>query len=220
MSDPASHWKTLVEEPHRDWTWSILERSYSESHRHYHTLSHIAACLDLMSEPWLQDRLAAARVPRTALSLAILWHDVVYIPGDTRNEILSAKLFAAVSDLVAVDGPLVDRVCPAIVATRTHKLGSVSSRAAAIGANLVATALIDIDLSILAAPPDTYDAYVKATREEYARVPDQAWRTGRKHFLEDMIARERIFSPDLLGEKYETLARENMTRELRQFESP
>jgi len=220
MIDPATHWKTFVEEPHRDWTWSILERGYGEPHRRYHTLSHIAACLDLMFETWLVDKLEVAGVPRIALSLAILWHDVVYIPGDTRNEILSAKLFAAISDLVVIDGPLVDLVCPAIVATRTHKLGHASSRSATNGTRLVAKALIDIDLSILAAPQDTYDAYVKATREEYARVPDEAWRVGRKHFLEDMIARECIFSIEFLGDEYETRASENMTRELRQFESP
>src|SRR5689334_10156503 len=61
-----------------------LVRAYGEPHRHYHTLYHIAALLALL------DRHGSDGSDREALTLAILFHDVVYDPARPDNEEASA----------------------------------------------------------------------------------------------------------------------------------
>jgi predicted metal-dependent HD superfamily phosphohydrolase len=78
--------------------------------------------------------------------------------------------------------------------------------------------LVDIDLSILAAPRPEYVAYAESIRAEYAFVADEAYRSGRakvlRHFLDSLI-----FSTDHFA-SHESKARENMRWELEVLEAP
>ncbi|CCA57354.1 hypothetical protein SVEN_4068, partial [Streptomyces venezuelae ATCC 10712] len=47
--------------------------------------------------------------------------------------------------------------------------------------------LCDADLAILATAPDTYQGYAAAVREEYAFVPDDAFREGRAAVLRHLL---------------------------------
>ena len=74
--------------------------------------------------------------------------------------------------------------------------------------------LVSIDLAILGAPADRYDAYAQAVREEYAHVPDELWRKGRSGVLQRFLDAQVIFPDPAFAEWLDAQARENLTREL------
>ena len=53
--------------------------------------------------------------------------------------------------------------------------------------------LCDADLAILAADPERYAAYAAAVREEYAAVPDEAFREGRAAVLRGLLDLPSLF---------------------------
>ena len=57
-----------------------LVRAYSEPHRHYHTIEHVASLLRLLDEH------GRGVNDRNAVALAILFHDVVYDPARHDND--------------------------------------------------------------------------------------------------------------------------------------
>ncbi|MFK5974892.1 MAG: hypothetical protein QM493_00165 [Sulfurovum sp.] len=87
----------------------------------------------------------------------------------------------------------IERALNYILATQKHQKTNNSDT------NL----FIDADLSILASPK--YKEYQIAIREEYKRYSDKTFRDGRKKVIEYFYNR------------YESIARENLTRELKLF---
>ena len=51
-------------------------------------------------------------------------------------------------------------------------------------------------------------------REEYAHVPDASYRAGRRRVLEAFLAAKAIFPDPAFRLRYETRARENISREI------
>ena len=64
-----------------------------------------------------------------------------------------------------------------------------------------------------------YRAYAEAIRREYAFVPDQLYRPGRRRALEGFLARERIYLTDRLGALWERAARTNLAGEIAELVS-
>ena len=73
--------------------------------------------------------------------------------------------------------------------------------------------LCDLDLTILSAPPGRYDRYAHDSRHEYAWVPDDEYRVGRRRVLEQFLARPHIYTAEF-WEGQEEQARSNLNREL------
>ena len=69
-----------------------------------------------------------------------------------------------------------------------------------------------MDLSILGATPDVFDAYEQAVRREYDWVEEAAWKAGRGMVLRGFLARPHIFHTPQFRQRFETQARENMAR--------
>ena len=178
-----------------------LVRAYADPHRHYHTLDHIASLLQLLEEH------SHAVRDRNAVALSILFHDVVYDPARHDNEQMSAAL--AGERLAALGFPheLVAKVTRYIRATQ-HGQGAQATD----DADLVL--LLDLDLSILAATPAEYRAYAHAIRHEYALVPDELYRPGRRRILEGFLARERIYRTERLRALWDEPARANIAGEM------
>lgn len=185
-----------------------LRRAYGEPWRHYHTLGHVAALMELSAAH------AGAIADREAVDLAILYHDAVYDPRRTDNEAASAALARERLTLLGFAEALVAKVARYIEATQ--HLGSPSARAgdgtAAPDSDL--DHLLDLDLSVLAAEAEIYSRYAAAVRREYAFVPDAAYRAGRSKVLEAFLAMPHIYRVPALATRWEARARENTAQEL------
>jgi predicted metal-dependent HD superfamily phosphohydrolase len=199
-------WRALA--AHRGWpepaATALLEEiveAYGQPHRHYHTLYHIAALLTLL------DRHGEGIADRAILTLAILFHDIVYDPARNDNEAASASFAADRLAALGLPAEATAEVARYILATRHgQESESIDTEGLAL--------LLDLDLSILAATPAEYRAYAEAIRREYACVPDRLYRPGRRAVLAGFLKRDRIYRTDRLAALWERPARANMAAEL------
>jgi predicted metal-dependent HD superfamily phosphohydrolase len=171
---------------------ALLMEHLSQPWRHYHTTEHIA---ELLTKFDTVRHLAAKPL---AIEKAIWFHDIIYMPGrdDNEDQSILAATWALPGDPDMID---IKRL---IAATKDHD-GNTPDEAL----------MCDLDLSILAEPPDTYDCFEDAIRQEYLAVPDAIYRQGRRRILSGFLARPRIFVTEAFREK-EDLARSNLQRGL------
>ena len=178
-----------------------LMRAYTEPHRHYHTIEHVALLLALMDEH------GHAVVDRAAVALAILFHDVVYDPARHDNEQASADFASQRLASLGFPDQLVAKVKRYILATRHGDSAPTTDDADF-------ALLLDLDLSVLAATPAEYDAYAQAIRREYAHIPDKLYRLGRGRILEGFLARDQIYRTEQLHVLWDERARVNIAGEI------
>jgi predicted metal-dependent HD superfamily phosphohydrolase len=181
-------------------TLDHLLRAYAEPHRHYHTLTHIADLLQLLDEH-------GGASDKDALTLSILFHDVVYDTARQDNEMASAKLAVNLLTPLGFPGECVAKVERCILATQ-HNASAPSNADAALHL------LLDLDLSVLAWPPDRYRTYAQSIRQEYLAVPEDLYRPGRRRVLEGFLARPQIYRTERLRALWEASARANLAREI------
>ena len=189
--------------PNPQATWQQLASHYSEPHRHYHTLDHVAACLN-----WLDQYHHLAEDP-LCIELALWTHDVIYDPSATDNEARSADWFAQQftdSDLTDQQRARVHELILATIHPHPPKDADMAL-------------LQDIDLSILGADAKLYDRYEGWIRQEYAFVPEEAFRKGRSAVLRSFLDQDVIYHTADLREKLESPARENLSRALKNLQN-
>ena len=173
---------------------------YAETHRHYHDQRHLNDCLRQLDEVHdLDER------ERQLLRWAILWHDAVYDPKRNDNEERSAELASRELIACSVDESMAREVGRLILLTKGHRAGDRDH----LGALLVS-----IDLSILGSDEASYREYVSDVRQEYAHVPDDAWRFGRAAVLKRLLDADPIYPHPGFRARLEAPARRNMAREL------
>lgn len=179
-----------------------LAASYSAPGRFYHNLDHIRHVLAVIDGA--QD--LAAALP--AVRLAAWLHDVVYDPHAADNEAQSAAYAGRV--LAALDLPreFIAQVQALILATQDHQAEDADS-----------ALLLDADLSTLGGEYPQYCAYAQAIRQEYAWVPEAAFRAGRVRLLEGFLRRARIYHTERLFAALEAQARRNLAAELQELSS-
>lgn len=174
---------------------------WREPHRHYHTLAHLTAVLDVVDQH--TDLAAHADLVR----LAAWFHDAVYDPraaGDA-NERDSAALAESMLTGLGVPAPMVAEVRRLVLLTAGHTVAP-GDRDGAL--------LCDADLAVLAAPPARYERYAAAIRREYAHVPEPAFRAGRAAVLTGLLSLPALFRSPPLASRWEEPARDNVRREL------
>ena len=171
--------------------------------RGYHGWSHPLALLALHAEvePLLHDP--------EAVRCAILLHDAVYEPRRTDNESRSAALAARMLEGLVPDETL-SRTIRLIEATARHAIPADLPDDEAADMAL----FLDMDLAILGAEPDAFDAYEKAVRREYGWVEEPMWRAGRAAVLKSFLARPHVFHTRPFRQRFEARARENLARSL------
>ena len=186
-----------------------LSALYRAAGRHYHGLAHIEAMLALAHE-----HRSELRDPE-AVAAAIWFHDAVYDSRAIDNEAQSAAL--ARSKLGGHAEPArLERIAEMITATATHRLPEFTDRGAARDAAL----FLDMDLSVLGAPPEIFAAYERAVRQEYHWVPEPGWIAGRAAVLKGFLARAHIFHTPEFRLRLETQARQNLAASLAALEKP
>ncbi len=176
-----------------------LASYYSEPHRYYHTLWHIADFLNEFEEV----PLVLKPRERKAACLAVWYHDAVYNPTKNDNEEQSALI--AESHLTQAGmSDIIGEVLPLIIATKHIHLPE----------NELEDMIVDADLSILGRDNDKYRHYAHAIRQEYSMYSEKDYRSGRATFMAKFLKRKNLFHTTYFQGKYETMARKNLTEEL------
>ncbi len=171
---------------------------YSEPHRHYHNLTHIADCLAHF------DHARELCEHAAEVELALWFHDAIYDTHAKDNEAQSAAWAVRV---------LSDAGTAQAVRERVHALIMATCHTAAPDTPDACT-LVDIDLSILGAVPGRFDAYENEIRAEYAWVPGFLFRATRRKILREFLARPSIYSTGKFKQSLESNARANLARSL------
>jgi predicted metal-dependent HD superfamily phosphohydrolase len=173
---------------------------YSEPHRRYHTMVHIEDCLAQVAASTDMDE-----DQRALMDAAIWFHDAIYDATRGDNEAESAKLAAERLSAAGADQAFVDEVVRLILLTAGHSVQA---------GDVLGARLVSIDLSILGAEADRYDAYAAAIRQEYAHVPEPLYRAGRAAILGRFLEGGCLFADPVWAERLEAQARANLTREI------
>jgi predicted metal-dependent HD superfamily phosphohydrolase len=172
--------------------------AWREPHRRYHTLEHLGDCLTRLDE-------AASQSPdRDVVEAALWYHDAVYRPGASDNEVRSAELATAALLHGGVGEDIVREVAR-LVRVTDH---------AAPPRDPLGDLVCDVDLSILGREPAEFDRYERAIREEYRDVPAPLYRAGRVPVLSGLLARDPLYRTEYFRRRYEAQARLNLRRSL------
>jgi len=182
-----------------------LLRRWSEPQRRYHTVEHLTAVLDRV------DALEEYAEDPDVVRLAAWFHDAVYLPDRSENEERSARLAERALPEAGVSRAKAEEVARLVRLTVSHAPEPGDANGAV---------LCDSDLAILAAPPDAYAAYTAAVREEYAFVPDDAFREGRAAILRQLLDLPRLFHTPYGEREWEAAARGNLRAELDKLTGP
>jgi predicted metal-dependent HD superfamily phosphohydrolase len=205
----SSRWQQRWEQT-RDWLSlgpifipigdRLFER-YSEPGRHYHDGRHVLACLKALDQ-------YPGKIGNTnAIELALWYHDAIYDPRASDNEVQSAKFFRSEFQAFASG---VEKVENLILATR-H--GCVEPECAD------SALMIDIDLAILGADPARYQIYAEDIRKEYSHVADQPYREGRLAILKGFLRQKKIYHTRHFRKLLEDQARTNLVAEIEALSS-
>jgi predicted metal-dependent HD superfamily phosphohydrolase len=179
--------------------------AYGEAHRAYHGVGHLEAVLARHAEV---ARAVGWERPREAL-LALLFHDVVYVPGEGDNEARSAEVArASLARWWPDAGVDVEEVARLVLLTARH------GRLARADVTRDEALLLDCDLASLGGTAEEYDAYEAGVAREYAALPPEVYRAGRRRFLEGLLQKERLFLSDFFHARCEAAARAHLRRVL------
>jgi predicted metal-dependent HD superfamily phosphohydrolase len=191
-------WAPLVgDSPTSRTEWAAVVGAWSEPHRRYHDLAHLAAVLGLVAA-------LPGAVDPDAVRLAAWYHDIAYDPQRTDNEQVSAARARAGLRGLVPDARL-DEVERLVLLTATHDPAPDDGNGAV---------LCDADLAVLAGPPDAYAAYASAVREEYGHLSDAAFTAGRIAVLEHLLGLPALYRTPEATRLWAEPAVANMTAEL------
>jgi len=207
------HWRGLIEAIRQHATSTVtpddsrvdelyagLVAAYSQPHRHYHTIRHLAECLSVF------DTVRQHAVHPHEVELALWFHDAIYSTRATDNEARSARAAGDAATLLNLPEDAVARIVDLVLATEHRTVPSTAD----------AGLLVDVDLSILGADPRRFREYEADVRREYAHVPEATFKAKRSEILESLLARERIFVTDALRQLEEP-ARANLASSLQRL---
>jgi predicted metal-dependent HD superfamily phosphohydrolase len=169
-----------------------LTRRYSEPHRHYHGIEHIAWLLRTGRDLTLsEDQL-----------LAIWFHDAVYDIPTGDNERASARLARLMLEAERYPQSGIAVVESIVLDTKAHWPTSEPARL-----------VVDLDLAPLGVPWPEFVANAARIEREHAHMPRPEFERARHRFFEEFLARDRIYWTDW-GEQFERAARANLERAL------
>lgn len=181
--------------------WDFLSARYAEPQRAYHTLRHVAHCLDE-----LDAARGVARDP-VGVEMALWYHDVVYDPRAHDNEERSAEIAARVAVEMGLSAARGLRVVD-MIRVSTH---------AGLAPDPDAQLFADIDLAILGQPAAVFDEYERQVRSEYAWVPEPIFRSKRAAILQSFLDRPAVYGTAYFHQIYEAIARENLENSLKKL---
>ncbi|MHA7154331.1 DUF4031 domain-containing protein [Arthrobacter sp. TMN-50] len=194
-----ARWDAVL--PTEPWLGEELMVRWAETHRKYHTPSHlldVLEALDVLFSPADDDNL------RRRVRLAAWFHDAVYEGSAGADERTSAAL---ADELLAglVPAPEAAEVVRLILLTASHR-PQPGDRAGDL--------LCDADLAVLGRPMRGYGQYVAAVRKEYSHVSDGDFAAGRADVVRRLLAMDPLFRTESAQLRWLDAARTNLTNEL------
>jgi predicted metal-dependent HD superfamily phosphohydrolase len=191
--------KVGLPEPVQDF---ILDEM-TAPHRHYHTLGHLALMLNALNAAWVRNFITFN--DSKPLVVATMFHDVVYDPLASDNEERSAIEAKLRLSHQQYDVPLITDL---IMVTKGHDLTKYRLGSPQYW-------IIFADLSILWAREHQYRWYAHGVRKEYAHVPAELYREGRRKVLDQLA--DSIQAADILEPVERNRLHGNLAWELAQL---
>ena len=185
-------------------TFQQLQQAYQQPHRHYHTTDHLLDCLSQLDA----HRVQAWRPAE--IELALWFHDAVYDPRATDNEIKSAAWADCYLQQQGAPSEVRQQITAMILATAGHCNSPTPDT----------QLLLDIDLSILGQDTVTFDHYHQAIRKEYAWVPANIYNEKRRAVLASFLKRDFIYQTTAFRQRYEARARHNLRQAINNADRP
>ncbi|MFK5975362.1 MAG: hypothetical protein QM493_02530 [Sulfurovum sp.] len=176
-----------------------LEIVHCHDKRAYHNLKHLE---------YIYQELVALKSEIEdfeAIFYAICYHDIIYDIDSKDNEFKSAIFASNRLSSLQISKKTIERTFNHILATQKHQKTD----------NGDTNLFIDADLSILASPK--YKKYQIAIREEYCKYSDEEFRDGRRRVIDYFLNQKRIYHSDYFHDRYESMARDNLSKELKLF---
>jgi predicted metal-dependent HD superfamily phosphohydrolase len=196
----AHVWQSLNGNP--QWADIIFTR-YNEPQRHYHTMDHIEHMLTLAHEQ--------LESPPPSLLYAIVFHDIVYDPTRSDNELRSVQLWREYVQHADVAVEVDKDVQCMIEATIHHTIPPQTPTELLPTLQL----FLDLDLAILGVEWSRYERYMRQIRAEYAHFDPVAFQHGRRRVLSSFLNRDVLYHTNSpYWRQMELTAREHLHREL------
>ena len=183
--------------------WQDIAARYNEPQRAYHTLKHIQQLFEQFDQ--IKDKLYEPHI----IALALYYHDVIYDPRRSDNELKSAEYAVeALSHYLSAEQ--CQHIYALIMMTATHQINKSANE------NKISDAayLLDIDLSILGGSWSEYQQYAQAVRQEYANVTKLNYRVGRIAVLQKLLTHTTLYLTEYYHARLEEQARDNIKREI------
>lgn len=191
-------WQGLTGRPGDPVLLQALLDRYCEPHRRYHTLEHLDACFRHF------ESVRGQAAHPDEVELALWFHDAVYAIRAPDNEQKSADWARSAMREAGIPEASVQRVYALVMVTRHDCAPQTPDQ----------EILLDVDLSILGARPQVFDAYEDQIRAEYAAVPVADFRSNRRRILQGFLDRPKIYHTPEFGTRLEAQARENLRRSI------
>lgn len=173
--------------------WSEIEKNYTRSDRHYHTLAHLESLLQKLL-PYRSNFAVW-----DTLIFALTYHDAIYNVLKSNNEERSASLAVKRLSGLSLPESVINTCAKMIMATKRHE--DIDEET-----NL----FTDADLSILGTDAKIYLQYTKEIRLEYRIYPDLVYVPGRKKVIDHFLSMKRIYKTEPFFSRYEENARINL----------
>lgn len=201
MQQLRERWQALMERvggsPAAEGIFAVIVDSYSGYGRYYHNLNHLANGFAELAA------VAGELADREAVEFALWFHDIVYVPGNKYNEVISAAI--AYTYALELTG------CT-VFAGKVRRLVEATQHDADAGLDADTQFLLDADLAILGYPWPQFAAYSDGIRREFFFLSDNAYRAGRRAVLQKFLNRPYIYHTEFFRAKYENCARANIAR--------
>lgn len=195
-------WKLALQELAADNSHhsDLIEQAlaeYDSKERYYHNITHI---YNMLHE-------SEATSTNPLLTLAIIYHDIVYDATSKNNEERSAEYFSKQAKLLKLEAEKIKEIEQLILCTKNHQ-----------PSKSLEENIIDLDLSTLSQTKTRYNLYTQQIRQEYHMYPDEEYIKGRAKAIRHFLNHPQIyFTPSFL--KREDDARKNLKYELQNLES-
>lgn len=179
-----------------------IDASYAEPHRYYHTGQHIDHCLTQF------DLARHEMKDADAIEMALWFHDIEYDPKAPDNEYQSAQRFKQVAH-GAMGIELEEQIYRLIMVTmHTDAPTAVDEKY-----------VVDIDLSSFGLPWDQFIQDSHNVYKEFSHLPTAEFVKRNRRFLQSLLDRPEIFFTEFYRERYERIARENISKRISRLDA-